>query len=310
MAVAQATPAALPKGWEEIITPEGERALVPDSRNRRAQARLVGVLALATAAGALAAGSASMASPGLIPGAIFALLATAGLVWGTVWLARGRMEWKIGGGRITLRRRFGSTLKDEFEADRLEIVTTSDSDGDEWYTLDAVHGETAPATTPKSIVEASQYRGRNRRRIATVIHDPTVPMRLGAWLSRAAGIPIEDKTTTKARQVEITVLKGQLDASGPLGKFALKLIEKAEAKQAGRPDRVAARGFRASRPRASRASARSCSAASLHPAARTIPGAGRDCSARPPNPDRARARAGRSSPLRPPGPGPRAAPPG
>jgi hypothetical protein len=224
----------LPKGWEETITAEGERAVVPDQRTRRSQARVAGGLTLAVGAAALAAISASMQSAGMIPGAILALLATAGLAWGTLWLARGRMEWKIGSGRVTLRRRFGGSLRDEFEADRLEIVVTSDSDGDEWYALDAVRGESASPTTPKSIVEAAQFRGKNRRRIASVMHDPTVPMRLGAWLSRAAGIPIEDRTSARARQVEIKVLKGQLDASGPLGKFALKLIEKAEAKQAGK----------------------------------------------------------------------------
>lgn len=228
------TSATLPKGWEETITPEGERALVPDSRNRRAQARFVGVLAVAMTGAAVATLGAAVQSPGMIPGAIVTVLATAGLTWATMWLVRGRMEWKIGGGRVTLRRRFGSTLRDEFEADRLEIVMTSDSDGDEWYSLDAVRGETAAAVTPTSIVEAATYRGKDRRRITSTMHDPSVPLRLGAWMSRAAGIPVEDRTTARARQAEITVLKSQLDASGPLGKFALKLIERAESKQAGK----------------------------------------------------------------------------
>ncbi|HET9253496.1 MAG TPA: hypothetical protein VFP58_15385, partial [Candidatus Eisenbacteria bacterium] len=75
---------------------------------------------------------------------------------------------------------------------------------------------------------------KHRRQITSAIHDPTVPMRLGSWLSRAAGVPIEDRSAPEVRQMEIAVLKGQLDASGPLGKFALKLIEKAEAKKAGK----------------------------------------------------------------------------
>jgi hypothetical protein len=59
-------------------------------------------------------------------------------------------------------------------------------------------------------------------------------MRLGAWLSRAAGLPLEDRSTPEARRMEIAVLKGQLEASGPVGKFAARLIEKAEARRAGK----------------------------------------------------------------------------
>ncbi|HEU5312040.1 MAG TPA: hypothetical protein VFV24_11355 [Candidatus Eisenbacteria bacterium] len=225
-------PAILPQGWEETITPEGERALVPDQKTRKIQARVVGALTLAMAIATLAAISGSITSPALIPGAVMALLGTLGLAWGTLWLARGRKEWKIGGGRLVLRRRFGPSLKDEFVAERLEITVHRDSDGDEWFALEAVTGPepTIDFTKP---MEAARHARKHRRQIASVIHDPMVPMRLGAWLSRAAGVPLEDRTTRHVRQLELTVLKGQLDASGPLGKFALKLIEKAEAKKAG-----------------------------------------------------------------------------
>jgi hypothetical protein len=229
----EGAPAGLPKGWEETITPEGERALVPDQKTRTIQARVAGVLALVMAVATLAVVGGSVGSPALIPGAILALLATLGLAWGTLWLARGRKEWKIGSGRLTLRRRFGSSLEDEFEAERLEITVHRDSDGDEWFALEGVTGTVPPVDHSKPMEAARQAR-KHRRQIASVIHDPTVPMRLGAWLSRAAGIPLEDRTTPEARRMEITMLKGQLDASGPLGKFALKLIEKAEAKKGGK----------------------------------------------------------------------------
>lgn len=224
-------PAGLPKGWEETITPEGERALVPDSNTRRIQARVAGVLALSMAVATLAVAGGSITSPALIPGAVMALLATLGLAWGALWLARGRKEWKIGGGRLTLRRRFGSSLKDEFEAERLEITVHRDSDGDEWFALEAVTGTEPPVDHAKPM-EAARHARTHRRQIASVIHDPAVPMRLGAWLSRAAGVPLQDRTTPEVRRMEVAVLKGQLDAAGPLGKLALKLIEKAEAKKA------------------------------------------------------------------------------
>src|SRR5687768_14778814 len=98
----EGAPAGLPKGWEETITPEGERALVPDHKTRTIQARVAGVLALVMAVATLAVVGGSVGSPALIPGAIMALLATLGLAWGTLWLARGRKEWKIGSGRLTL----------------------------------------------------------------------------------------------------------------------------------------------------------------------------------------------------------------
>jgi len=224
-------PAGLPKGWEEIITPEGERALVPDLKTRTIQARVAGVLTLVLAGATLLAGGGAITSPGMIPAAVMTLLATLGLAWGTLWLIRGRKEWKIGGSRLTLRRRFGPSLKDEFEADRLEITIRRDSDGDEWFALEAVSGTEPPVDYGKPM-EAARHARKHRRQIASVLHDPTVPMRLGAWLSRAAGVPLQDRTTPEVRQMEITVMKGQLEASGPLGKFALKLIEKAEAKKA------------------------------------------------------------------------------
>lgn len=224
-------PAGLPKGWEEIITPEGERALVPDLKTRRTQAWVAGALALVMAFATLMVVGGSITSPGLIPGAVMALLGTLGVAWGTVWLVRGRKEWKIGSGRLTLRRRFGPSLKEEFEADRLEITISRDSDGDECYALEAVTGTEPPIDYGKPM-EAARHARKHRRQITSVLHDPTVPMRLGAWLSRASGVPLQDRTTPEVRQMEITVLKGQLEASGPLGKFALKLIEKAEAKKA------------------------------------------------------------------------------
>ena len=245
VSVADGAPTSLPKGWEEIITPEGERALVPDRSTRKAQARFVSVLAFVMGVATLTIARGAVTSPALIPGAVMALLATLGLTWGVTWLVRGRKEWKIGGGRLTLRRRFGSTLRDEFEAERLEIMVHRDSDGDEWYALEAVTGAEPPVDLTKPMQVARHVR-KNRRQITSVAHDPSVPLRLGAWLSRAAGVPLEDRSTPEVRQMEITVLKGQLDASGALGKFALNLIDKAEAKKAGKSlgasDPVRARG--------------------------------------------------------------------
>ena len=121
-----------------------------------------------------------------------------GLAWGAVWLSRGRMEWRIGSGRITLRRRFGSEVKDVFEAVRLELNTKTDSDSDDWYVLDALC-EGASDRPPTSSQEMRR-QWKSRRRVASSLRDSTMPRQLGAWLSKEAGVPLRDATTPEARE--------------------------------------------------------------------------------------------------------------
>jgi hypothetical protein len=216
--------AVLPKGWEEIVTPEGDRALVPDLGIRRKQALVLGVVTLLFAVIAVVLLRESWGFPALLPSVVLIALAMIGLGWGTAWLARGRMEWRVANGRLHLRRRFGGTVRDVFEAERLEVVVTTDSDGDEWCSLYAVRGpiETSPV----------QYRaptaGTGRKRIAAAMNDPTVPLRLGAWLARAGNVPLADRTTKSAREKEVVVVREQLAASGRFGRFVVRLLDAAQ----------------------------------------------------------------------------------
>jgi hypothetical protein len=228
-------PDPLPKGWEEIITPEGDRAIVPDLAVRKVQARVAFVVTLAIGAVAFAIARESIQRLGLIPFAILFALATLALVWGTVWLARGRPEWRIGNGRVILRRRFGSNVRDLFEAQRLELVATSDSDGDDWFALEAVAaaaGTPGPgaASTPGPGTQAlgrfSPASMKHRRRVTSALHDPNVPRRLGAYLARVGSIPFEDRATPEVREAEVAALREQLEKSGPLGRFAVNLVVK------------------------------------------------------------------------------------
>jgi hypothetical protein len=212
----------LPKGWEEIITPEGDRAIVPDLAVRQVQARVACVVSLAMGAVAFAIARESIQRLALIPFAILTALATLALVWGTVWLARGRSEWRIGNGRVILRRRFGSNAQDLFEAQRLELVSTSDSDGDDWFALEAV----SDAAGPPAPQPYGRTSTKNRRRVTSVLHDPTVPRRLGAYLARVGSIPFEDRATPEAREAQLEALKEQLEKSGPLGRFAVNFVVK------------------------------------------------------------------------------------
>ena len=217
-----AAPGALPKGWAEVITPEGERAVVPDPSIRRRQARAAGFVALGFLAGAVAVIQQSFRHPPLWIGATQLVAGAIGLTTVTVWLWRGRMEWWIRGGRLTLRRRFGASVRDVLEALRLELVVTSDSDGDEWYALEGVSD---PAAAPAPVVAfGSRGISKNRRRIANALRDPVVPRQLGLYLARAANVPFEDRTTPEARTAEIAVLKKELEKSGPMGRLAVRVF--------------------------------------------------------------------------------------
>ncbi|HZE19031.1 MAG TPA: hypothetical protein VE402_02815, partial [Candidatus Angelobacter sp.] len=210
----------LPKGWEEIITPEGDRAVVPDVSTRRVHARIASIFTFGIATVAILLIREALRFAALLPIAIIAALAAMGLTWGTAWLVRGRMEWRGGGGRLILRRRFGSGARDVFEAQRLELVVTTDSDGDERFALEAVQGS-ADLPAPQPLSRASR---KNRRVVASALHDPTVPRLLGAWLARAANVPIQDRTSREAREAEMVQLRKQLDQSGPLGRAASCLL--------------------------------------------------------------------------------------
>jgi hypothetical protein len=221
---------ALPKGWEEVITPEGARAVAPDRGTRRTQARVAA--ALTVGAGALAAAliRESLDKVQLLPFAILFSLGTVALAAGCIWLARGRMEWRIGSGSLTLRRRFGSGVKDVFEARRFELTTTpGSSDSHEYTTLEAV--STVEASEPFTIPALSRIRAKNRRQVVSVTGDPMIPRRLGAYLARAGNVPFVDRTTPEARQADLAAIQEQLEKSGPLGRFAVRLALESQKKK-------------------------------------------------------------------------------
>lgn len=214
----------LPKEWEEVITPEGERVATPALGTRRTQARVAMIAAMAFATVALIVTREATVQLALIPGAILLLAATGGLTWGAIWLARGRTEWRIGSGRLTLRKRFNASVRDIFEARRLELSTSTDSDGDEWLHLDALASADAePAGASHHWV---QKPSKNRRRIASAMNDPTLPRQLGVWLARTADMPLDDRSAPKAKAMELAELRSQLEKSGTLGRIAARFIDR------------------------------------------------------------------------------------
>ena len=219
-----------PTGWEEIVTPEGEPVLVQSTRTRRTQAQVTTGLALLAIVGAAMLTANALHNWALIPGAVIVSAMAAALVWGVVWLVRGRMEWRIGSGSITLRRRFGPSVREVFVAHSLELAVRSDSDGDDWFSLDARSADApAPSADPTAITIARLDR-KGRRRITQALHDPAVPRRLGRWLSKRAGLPLEDLATDERRAAELAQLRTQLEAllprMGPLGNVVRGLISR------------------------------------------------------------------------------------
>ena len=216
----------LPGQWQEIITPEGERVLVPNLATRRVQARVAAGFAMVAAALAFAIGRAAVRDLALVPGAILALAAAGALGWGTAWLVRGRNEWRIGSGRLVLRRRFGARVEERFEARRLELTVSSDSDGDDSFVLEAVGEPVAgPGAASDPALRTAPPSAR-RRAIARAVHEPSMPRALGEWLARAADVPFEDRSTREARAKELADLLAQLEASGRFGRWAAKTVQR------------------------------------------------------------------------------------
>lgn len=227
-AAPESEPVRLPKGWQQIITPEGERALVADIATRRNQARLVAVLGVGMVGVALLALAQLQHGFSALPGALIATLTALGLASGAAWLSRGRIEWRMGNGRVTQRRRFGSKVTDLFEAVRLELVMTTDSDNDDCYALEAVNDVAEPQPASG---QWKRLQSKNRRRIAAALRDPVVPRQLGAWLAREANVPIQDRTTPAARKVDMKQVRLQLEKAGPLGRIAARFIVDAQEKR-------------------------------------------------------------------------------
>lgn len=217
----------LPGDWEDAISPEGDRILIRSTRTRATQARIVGVIAFGMAAlEVFVVRKALTEGIALLAPAVVVTIFTVGLAGSTYWLAVARGEWKIGSGRVVLRQRVRGKARDVFEADRLELTYSTDSDGDERFALLALNG-------PGSTIGGSRFLidPKCRRLVDSSLRDATGPRRLGAWLAQAAGIPFDDRTSAAARQFDIEVLTKQLEASGPLGRFAARLVTKAKEKK-------------------------------------------------------------------------------
>jgi len=136
-------------------------------------------------------------------------------------LSRARDEWRIESGSLVLQRRVDERLTERFHATRLALVRTEDSDGDDWYELQA----RCDTPAEQSASAATPSERANRRRIVRRMHDDSVPRRLGLWLARRTHIPLDDQTTPAAREAEIAALRARLEASGRIGRLTLRILD-------------------------------------------------------------------------------------
>ena len=205
---AGAVPERPPEGWTEVVDPDGWPAVTQDPAIRKAQARTAWLFAMLLAIPTFLLFCRILDHPEW--GALAAMLGAAtGLsAWGAWRLTTTRFEWRLDASRVSLRRRSASGAIDLFEGASVELVERSDSDGDSWFTLNAVSAD-----------------GGKRKKIAQAMDDPSVPRRLGAWISDRAPIPFDDRATEQRKKADLTLTLAQLEASGRLGRWLAQKLK-------------------------------------------------------------------------------------
>jgi hypothetical protein len=212
----------LPESWEVIVTPEGARAVVPNRRTRRLQTRVAAGITLFL--GGLTV-TTLVADPDAVVPACILFALTAATAMGVVRLTRGRAEWRLGSGRLTLRKRYGPAVHDVLEVGRLVLETTSDSDGDEWVELYALPLDDG-AAAPDPVRDVWRGLPRNRRTVFKRMNDAITVRDFAAWLSRESGIALEDRATPEAKAAELARLRDRLASSGAFGRWAGRMLDR------------------------------------------------------------------------------------
>ncbi|MEA5390949.1 hypothetical protein VB738_06705 [Cyanobium gracile UHCC 0139] len=206
----------LPAGWREITPSFGTPLLVPDPALRQRHRLVMGLVNLVLWGLLALLLRSGPAWPGFwalgIPVALLALVGG----WGQMWLAFGRLEWRLEPRLLVLQRRFGRRLRTLGEARALELVERVDSDGDRSYRLQALRPPDPPL------------------RVDDHAADPTPLRHLGAWLAARSHVPFDDRVPSEEqrrqqRRAETQRLLQQLAGSGRLGRWAARQLERAEA---------------------------------------------------------------------------------
>jgi hypothetical protein len=224
-----AIPSVPPAGWQEIVIPRDQRALVQDLKTRRTQALLLSGVAAVVSLVVWLVLREALRDPDLLAVAAMLCVAAAWLVWKAIGLHKGRREWRLEAGRLVLQRRFGNRVTKVLgEAAALELTERTDTDGDRWYQLEAV-GQQFPAkrSRGRSAGKPDPARKEARFTLSQRLNDPTEPLHLGLWLSQRTGVSFADRVPdTQDRAAEIAQLRQALGSPGRFGRFLARLLSR------------------------------------------------------------------------------------
>ncbi|MFM7394468.1 MAG: hypothetical protein ACKO22_08935 [Cyanobium sp.] len=202
-AAGQSLAPRLPQGWA-CLSPSslGPPLLVPEPGLRRRQALVMAAVTLVLLLVFAQLLQAALTRPSFWPLTLMVAVPTAAAVWGTLWLALGRMEWRLESRRMVLQRRFAGEVRERFEARALELPRLIDSDGDHTYDLWATDLRPAGGLAGGTVGANSGGRGGGsgggggkipaNDSLLTSIHDPAEPLQLGRWLAHRCAIPFDD----------------------------------------------------------------------------------------------------------------------
>lgn len=218
----------LPKGWVCLSPSLGRPLLVPDPRLRRRNGLVMAVVTLVLSLVFAQLLQTALARPAFWPLTLIVAVATAAAVWGTLWLALGRLEWRLESRRMVLQHRFGSTVREWFEARGLQLSRSVDSDGDHWYDLMAT--DLHPAGALAGGTAGGGGKVPSSHSLLRRIHDPSEPQQLGRWLARRCALPFDDGIPGREEQAtlrleELQKLGRQLGEAGPLGRWVVRRLD-------------------------------------------------------------------------------------
>jgi hypothetical protein len=211
--------AQLPRHWQELEAAFCDAPLlVPTLRIRQRQTAVTAVITLLLLALLGLLGRSALADPSLWPLVAFLALPALGCGWGTLWLLLGRRELRLEHHQLVVQRRFGRSVREVAQLDALELVESTDSDGDRWYKLQGLRSEGKPLT------------------LESAIRDPADPRAFGQWLQQRTQIPYRDAIPSEGEREEqraaaLLELKQRLGETGRAGSWMLKLVERIETDQ-------------------------------------------------------------------------------
>jgi hypothetical protein len=243
-AAGQSLEPRLPQEWA-CLSPSslGPPLLVPEPGLRRRQALVMAAVTLVLLLVFAQLLQAALTRPSFWPLTLMVAVPTAAAVWGTLWLALGRMEWRLESRRMVLQRRFAGEVREQFEARALELTRSIDSDG-AYSNGDHTHHLWATDLRPAGGLAGGTAGAKSGGRgsgggggkipaslcLLTSTHDPAEPLQLGRWLAHRCAIPFHDEIPSleqheSLRLEELQKRQRQLGDSGPPGRWVVRRLE-------------------------------------------------------------------------------------